>query len=197
MQRQSVLTGEQAPALHAIIHEAALHASFGSPEIMRDQLLRLIELSRLPNVTIQVLPFHGPVAFGSSFTLVEPNIRELSTVIVAHVEESLYLGDVDALARYNEWFDRMSELALPPVDATISPERHGVMDSLGLIQRLLWQKSSFSEGHTETCVEVASMPHAVAVRDSTDPDGPVLTFRPEAFAAFVAAAATGEFRAAE
>jgi transcriptional regulator with XRE-family HTH domain len=138
MERRRVLTGERPPRLHAVIHEAALHASLGSPEVMRGQLLRLIELSRRPNITIQVLPFDGPVAFGSSFTLIEPSVPELSTVIVAHVEESLYLGDADALVRYNDWFARLCDVALPPVDATVSPEAHGVKDSLGLIQRLLY-----------------------------------------------------------
>ncbi len=40
--------------------------------------------------------------------------------------------------------------------------------------RLRWRKSSRSgEGN---CVEVAFVQHAVLVRDSKDPDGPVLTF---------------------
>ncbi|MFI1964039.1 DUF397 domain-containing protein [Streptomyces pathocidini] len=60
---------------------------------------------------------------------------------------------------------------------------------------LRWRKSSYSEGGSDTCVEVAALPHVVGVRDSKDPDGPVLTFRAGAFAAFVAAAASGGFRA--
>ncbi|MGY0062425.1 helix-turn-helix domain-containing protein [Streptomyces sp. LZ34] len=138
LERQKVLTGERAPRFHAIIHEAALRASLGDRALMREQLLRLIELSRLPNVTLQVLPFDGPVPFGSSFTMVEPTVAELSTVIVAHVEKSMYLGDADALARYNGALAKMCDVALPPVDATISPEARGVKDSLGLIQRLLY-----------------------------------------------------------
>jgi len=138
MRRQEVLNGEQPPRFHAIIHEAALHASFGDAKVMRGQLLRLIEVSRLPNVTIQVLPFDGPVAFGSSFMLVEPGVPELSTVIVPHVEQSLYLGDAGAVARYNEWFASLKGVALPAVDAAVPPERHAVKDSLGLIQRLLY-----------------------------------------------------------
>ncbi|MGK5631449.1 helix-turn-helix domain-containing protein [Streptomyces sp. URMC 123] len=138
MHRQSVLYGEDAPAFHAVIHEAALHASFGSRETMRGQLLRLIEMSRLPNVTIQVLPFDGKVPFGTSFTLTEPAVPELSTVVVAHIEKSLYLGDADALARYRNWFARLTEVALPPLDATVSPEAHIAKDSLGLLLRLLY-----------------------------------------------------------
>ncbi|MEU9110345.1 helix-turn-helix transcriptional regulator [Streptomyces sp. NPDC048483] len=131
MKRQAVLTGEGAPSFHAIIHEAALHPSLGDRRVMRDQLGHLLELARLPNATIQILPFDGPVAFGSSFTLVEPSVRELSTVVVAHVESSLYLGDAESLAKYSHTFARLTETALPP-------EASHVKDSLGLIQRLLY-----------------------------------------------------------
>ncbi|MEV0266641.1 helix-turn-helix transcriptional regulator [Streptomyces sp. NPDC050617] len=138
VRRQSVLQGEGAPRLHAVIHEAALHASIGDRGVMRGQLLRLVEASRLPNVTIQVLPFDGPVAFGTSFTTVEPMVPELSTVIVAHVEKSLYLGDSEAIARYTDWFATLRQVALPSLDAAVLPEAHVAKDSLGLIQRLLY-----------------------------------------------------------
>ncbi|QKW54739.1 helix-turn-helix domain-containing protein [Streptomyces buecherae] len=138
MERQRIVTGEDAPLIHLVIHEAALHVSLGSREVMRDQLLRLIEMSRLPNVTIQVLPFDGPVAFGTSFTLVEPDVAALGTVVVAHVEQSLYLGGSEELARYKETFARLREMALPAVDAAVRPEAHVNKDSPGLIQRLLY-----------------------------------------------------------
>ena len=38
-----------------------------------------------------------------------------------------------------------------------------------------WVKSSYSFANGN-CVEVAALPGAVAVRDSKDPGGPVLTF---------------------
>nr|WP_051877469.1 DUF397 domain-containing protein [Streptomyces natalensis] len=49
-----------------------------------------------------------------------------------------------------------------------------------------WLKSSYSSGG-DNCVEVANLPalSRVAVRDSKDPDGPVLAFPTPAFAAFV------------
>jgi transcriptional regulator with XRE-family HTH domain len=138
MRRQSELEDPGAPRLHTIIHEAALHASFGSRQMMRDQLLRLIEVSRLPGVTIQILPFDGPVPFSSSFTVFEPSVVELSTVVVEHVEKSLYLGDADSVGRYQDLFVRLRNVALTPVDAAVQPEAHVAKDSLGLIQRLLY-----------------------------------------------------------
>jgi hypothetical protein len=49
-----------------------------------------------------------------------------------------------------------------------------------------WRKSTRSNGSGGACVEVAgNLPGVVAVRDSKDPAGPVLTFGPGAWRAFV------------
>jgi Domain of unknown function (DUF397) len=60
------------------------------------------------------------------------------------------------------------------------------MDDGGLT-RAQWRTSSYSGSNGGTCVEVAgNLPGVVAVRDSKDPDGPVLTFSRADWAAFVA-----------
>lgn len=59
-----------------------------------------------------------------------------------------------------------------------------------------WRRSSYSGGNNGTCVEVADgLTGVVPVRDSTDPDGPALVFRREAWTAFVAGVKAGEFPA--
>ena len=53
-----------------------------------------------------------------------------------------------------------------------------------------WRKSTRSGTNGGGCVEVAdNLPGVVAVRDSKDPAGPVLTFEPKAWLAFVSLAA--------
>jgi hypothetical protein len=53
-----------------------------------------------------------------------------------------------------------------------------------------WRKSTRSSGQGGNCVEVAdNLPGVVAVRDSKDPSGPALAFRPDAWRAFVTQAA--------
>lgn len=54
----------------------------------------------------------------------------------------------------------------------------------------MWIKSSYSGSDGGQCVEVAACPAAVHVRDSKDRNGPTLTFAPDAWAAFVAFAAS-------
>ncbi|MER5937083.1 DUF397 domain-containing protein [Streptomyces sp. NPDC001928] len=53
---------------------------------------------------------------------------------------------------------------------------------------LVWVKSSYSSGGDGDCVEVASRPHTIHVRDSKAPDEHQLAFSPESWRAFVSAA---------
>ncbi|MBO4257506.1 DUF397 domain-containing protein [Streptomyces griseorubiginosus] len=49
-----------------------------------------------------------------------------------------------------------------------------------------WRKSSYSGDQGGECLEVAELPCAtVAVRDSKNPVGPVLAFRPDVFRQFI------------
>jgi Domain of unknown function (DUF397) len=64
---------------------------------------------------------------------------------------------------------------------------------VGERMNVIWVKSSlsFSNGN---CVEVARLPgDEIGVRNSRDPDGPVLTFTPGEWGAFVGRARLGEF----
>jgi hypothetical protein len=58
-----------------------------------------------------------------------------------------------------------------------------------------WRKSSRSTGNGGECVEVADRPlrGAVAVRDSKDPDGPMLAVTPQSWRAFTGRLKAGPF----
>jgi Domain of unknown function (DUF397) len=47
-----------------------------------------------------------------------------------------------------------------------------------------WRKSSYSGGASGNCVEVAAADRTVAVRDSQDSKGPLLTFGPSEWQRF-------------
>ncbi|MFJ2178976.1 DUF397 domain-containing protein [Streptomyces sp. NPDC087851] len=52
-----------------------------------------------------------------------------------------------------------------------------------------WSKSSYSTEQGGACVEIAPCPHAVHIRDSKNPTGPILTLSPAAWASFTPHAA--------
>ena len=57
---------------------------------------------------------------------------------------------------------------------------------------LTWIKAQYS-GSNGQCVEIASAAGKVAIRDSKDPDGPILVYTPAEFNAFLHGARNGEF----
>ncbi|MFE5585340.1 DUF397 domain-containing protein [Kitasatospora sp. NPDC056531] len=61
---------------------------------------------------------------------------------------------------------------------------------------LAWRKSSYSGTNGGNCIEVAPgfLPGAVPVRDSKDPQGPVLLFSASAWKSFVSGVQTGDFQ---
>lgn len=62
----------------------------------------------------------------------------------------------------------------------------------GDVSDLAWFKSSYSSGNDgNSCVEIATTPGTIHVRDSKDIKGPRLALTPDAWAAFVPYASEG------
>ncbi len=57
---------------------------------------------------------------------------------------------------------------------------------------LVWRKARRST-NSGSCVEVASVMGKIALRDSKDPDGPMLLYTPPEWMAFLDGAKLGEF----
>lgn len=138
--RQRILTRPDPVSYHAVIHEAALRVHVGGAGTMRRQLIRLIELARLPHVTLQVFPFEkgAYAAFSRPFVLIGGRARELDTVYLEHPIEAVFLTDGDHNHEYDKMFERLAGLALDPVDPEAAPESHDRPDSLGLIQHVMY-----------------------------------------------------------
>jgi transcriptional regulator with XRE-family HTH domain len=106
--RQTLLTREQPPRLWAVVDEAAMRRPVGGREVMRGQLERLIEATKLPNVTLQVLPFAAgahPAMVGSFSVLRFPEEDLPDVVYLEHLTSALYLSkreDVDQYAHVME-----------------------------------------------------------------------------------------------
>jgi transcriptional regulator with XRE-family HTH domain len=103
MKRQQLLTRPGAPELWAVLDEAALRRPPDGPKVMRAQLEHLLQLTDLPNVTLQVIPFRaGPhAAAGGPFTILrfpEPDLPDL--VYLEQLNSALYLDQPDDVTGY-------------------------------------------------------------------------------------------------
>ena len=116
--RQKLLTRTGgAPRLWAVIDEAALRRMIGGPDVMRAQLEHLQAALKLPNVTLQVMPFRtgGHAAEGGPFTLLrfpEPDLPDV--IYVEQLTSALYLDRPDDIDKYTEVMERLCVESEPP-----------------------------------------------------------------------------------
>lgn len=118
--RQQILDRPSPPRLWAVIDEAALRrpAATTGPQVMRDQIGKLIEAAAQPNVTLLILPFsaglhpamYGPVRL-FRFGAEQPDI-----VCCESPTGAQYLDKPAETARYVQILDRASAQAAPPAD---------------------------------------------------------------------------------
>jgi len=110
--RQEVLKKESGgPRLWAVVDEAALRRPIGGGEVMRAQLVRLIEAAREPNITLQVVPFRsgGHAAEAGAFTVMRfPEVDLPDVVYLEHLTSALYLDKREDVEKYTEVMERLS-----------------------------------------------------------------------------------------
>jgi len=121
LKRQDLLNATKPPQVWSVMDEGALRRPVGGVAVMRAQLDRLIEVSQLRHVTIQVVPFSrgGHAAAGGSFTVLrfgEPDVPDV--VYLEHLTSALYLDKIDEVDHYMEVMNHLSTEALTPADST-------------------------------------------------------------------------------
>ncbi|MFF0434145.1 helix-turn-helix transcriptional regulator [Streptomyces sp. NPDC004327] len=115
MERQSLLTREDAPKFWVIMDETVFRRPVGDgPEVMRAQLDRLLEASELPNVTLQIADFasgHHPGTYGP-FVLFRFAMPELPDMVYSeYLTGAVYLDARPEVASHLEVMDRMAAQA--------------------------------------------------------------------------------------
>ncbi len=121
LKRQDLLTGTEPPQVWSVIDEGALRRPVGGPAVMQAQLKRLIEVTQLRHVTVQVVPFSrgGHAAAGGSFTVLrfgEPEVPDV--VYIEQLTSALYLDKREDVDHYLEVMNHLSTEALTPAQST-------------------------------------------------------------------------------
>jgi transcriptional regulator with XRE-family HTH domain len=110
MARQGLLERAHAPRLWAVVDEAALRRPVGGPKVMHAQIEWLIEASRLPSVTVQILPFNAGAhpAMVGGFSILRFAGRELPDVVyLEHLSNAMYLDKRDDVDQYLHVMDQI------------------------------------------------------------------------------------------
>jgi transcriptional regulator with XRE-family HTH domain len=117
--RQRILTKDNSPGFAVVLDEAALHRVVGGRQVMAAQLAKILEVSALPNIVVQVLPYEQGAhpAMESNFTILELPDQAPDIVFVEGMIGSTYLDRDDDLKRYREVFRKLQSIALNPKDS--------------------------------------------------------------------------------
>lgn len=120
--RQSVLTKPGAPSGAFIVGEAALLARADDDgTVMRGQLQRLLDVAKLPNITVQVLPSDAGLspALAGGFTIIGfPEISDLDVVHSERLLSTVFAEDPDEVELYRVAFQKITAQALSPEDSS-------------------------------------------------------------------------------
>jgi len=115
LERDDDLPADQdnTPRLWTIIDQAALLRVVGSPEIMRAQREHLADMTKRPNITVQVIPNDEGVtcAYGRAFTILISN-NGSSVVYLEDLINAHYVRTRDEVAQFTLKFDHLRTNAL-------------------------------------------------------------------------------------
>ncbi|MEV5427905.1 helix-turn-helix transcriptional regulator [Streptomyces sp. NPDC052701] len=115
--RAQLLLRADAPQLWAVLDESILLRVLGGPEVMREQLAHLIEMARLPHVTVQIVPLSVTNASAPAIPITYLRFGGLDlpdVVYLEHIRSANFLEDRDETEEYRIALDRLADEALKP-----------------------------------------------------------------------------------
>jgi transcriptional regulator with XRE-family HTH domain len=118
MERQQVMRREQPPYCWYVIHEAALRTMIGGKTVMRDQMDKLVEVSRSPSVVVQVFPASTPDCPGVDGAVTIFDFKDEPSVGYAEgYRAGRTIEASSEVATLVLMFDYLRALALSPADS--------------------------------------------------------------------------------
>nr|WP_202455773.1 helix-turn-helix transcriptional regulator [Streptomyces sp. SID8367] len=111
LRRQGLLDREDAPTLWVVMEEAVLHRTVGDPDVMREQIERLLEMSELPHVSVDIVPFAAGAHIGACapFTYFRFEEPELPDIVYSELlSAAVYLDQREDVVAHLEAHSRMA-----------------------------------------------------------------------------------------
>lgn len=120
MARQEQLHAGTPLRLDCVLTEAALRQQVGGPEVMREQLRHLLDVTELPHVSVQVMPFAAG-AYPSQncpFRMLSfPDPEDPAVVCVEYPGGHVYVEDAKDVEGFILVFDGLKQQALGPSES--------------------------------------------------------------------------------
>ncbi|RII15963.1 hypothetical protein DSC45_17110 [Streptomyces sp. YIM 130001] len=113
MHRRSLLERPDAPTLWVVMEEAVLHRAVGSAQVMREQIERLLEVSELAHISLDIVPFAAGAHVGACapFTYFRFEEPELPDIVYSELlSASVYLDQRADVVAHLEAHTRMALL---------------------------------------------------------------------------------------
>lgn len=118
LRRQELLSRPSPPRVWMVMDESVLRRPYGGDGgVLRAQLRHLVEVSRMPRVTVQAVPFShgGHAGTTGSFSLLRFAGRDRPDMVyLEQLASAVYLERLPDVERYREVADQLSSEALPP-----------------------------------------------------------------------------------
>lgn len=116
LRRQERISDLENPLrLWAVLDETALRRTVGNKQVMIEQLEHLVEMSHVPHVTVQVIPFTmgaHPGVSGQYAILEFPDAADSSVVYIEGVTSDLYLEKANDVQKYSVMYEHLRAQAL-------------------------------------------------------------------------------------
>jgi transcriptional regulator with XRE-family HTH domain len=117
--RQQVLQRDPPPQVSIVMDESVMHRQLGDASVMRIQLEHIIEVSRMPNVRVQIFPLRGthPVVLGGFTYIKFPQLHEIplnDIVTYEYFSSAGQLDSQDETYEYSVAFKALEEKSLTP-----------------------------------------------------------------------------------
>jgi hypothetical protein len=165
MRRQEILRRESPPRTKIVLDEAALRRIVGNGMIMKNQLQHLMRLNEEAIAEVRVIPFSAGAHVGmdSGFTILTFALPLLSAAAAPTTSAVVYVPSIGTSRVVVRFMGESME--------------HKMLEALA------WKSARSCTGGN--CVQVAPAGRMVAIRDSKNPGGAILTYSPDEWTAFV------------
>lgn len=116
--RQQLLLRDPAPAVVMVFTESVTKVQYGGPEMLKEQLLHLIDLAERRLVEVRIVRWEQPrvVPTAFPFMLFEAD-SQLTTAYVENLRSGIFIDEPEAVATYEAAFEELTEAALSPADS--------------------------------------------------------------------------------